>query len=378
MILRVFDYYDSFKCIADLCKDSCCIGWEIDIDEETYAYYEQVSGDFGKKLKKYMVLTEDMEHSFSLEKHGRCPFLNSKNLCDICITLGEEALSEVCTEYPRFAIEYGKVIQKALCLSCEEVGRIVFTHDAPATLVDYEIADYEEAFEVEPEDEAEETQEEEAYFTWMEQLQNELLAILQKREEPLANRIAQYLRLAETAQEYLNKLDENVSFDETRFWNEGKVAAIKEGRLCLELENQIGSYEDFLNRFYIFTQMEVLDEEWVHIKELFEQDFCEENYEKLVHAFLESGDCRDVEYEQLLVYFTFRYFMNAVYNYDLLSYARLAVNFTRVILDMDVIRFHRNGNRYTIEDRIDIARIFSKEVEHSEENVELAREEVLF
>ena len=27
------DFYDSFKCIADKCTDSCCIGWEIDVDK---------------------------------------------------------------------------------------------------------------------------------------------------------------------------------------------------------------------------------------------------------------------------------------------------------------------------------------------------------
>ena len=26
------DYYKDFQCIADKCKDSCCIGWEIMID----------------------------------------------------------------------------------------------------------------------------------------------------------------------------------------------------------------------------------------------------------------------------------------------------------------------------------------------------------
>ena len=50
-----------------------------------------------------------------------------KKLCDICIYLGEEALSEVCTEYPRFTMEYADVREKALSLSCEEVGRIVFS-----------------------------------------------------------------------------------------------------------------------------------------------------------------------------------------------------------------------------------------------------------
>ena len=31
MIVRVPDYFSEFSCIAGDCKDSCCLGWEIDI-----------------------------------------------------------------------------------------------------------------------------------------------------------------------------------------------------------------------------------------------------------------------------------------------------------------------------------------------------------
>ena len=34
MILRVPEYYNEFECIADKCTDSCCRGWEVDVDEE--------------------------------------------------------------------------------------------------------------------------------------------------------------------------------------------------------------------------------------------------------------------------------------------------------------------------------------------------------
>ena len=43
------DYYDSFRCIADKCRHSCCIGWEIDIDEDTLDLYENIPGDFGDR-----------------------------------------------------------------------------------------------------------------------------------------------------------------------------------------------------------------------------------------------------------------------------------------------------------------------------------------
>ena len=38
MIVRVPDYFKEFSCIAGACKDSCCLGWEIDIDEDSYEY----------------------------------------------------------------------------------------------------------------------------------------------------------------------------------------------------------------------------------------------------------------------------------------------------------------------------------------------------
>ena len=140
MKLRVPDYYEEFSCIADQCKDSCCIGWEIDIDEDTYSYYENIQGAFGRRLQENMFLTEDGFHCFRLKEHGRCPFLNERNLCDLCIELGEESLCEVCTEYPRFTLEYGEVLQKTLSLSCEEVGRILFSKENPVSIVERELS----------------------------------------------------------------------------------------------------------------------------------------------------------------------------------------------------------------------------------------------
>ena len=52
MKLRVPFYYDQFYCITSECKDNCCVGgWEIDIDEETYEYYQQMTGKIGEKLR---------------------------------------------------------------------------------------------------------------------------------------------------------------------------------------------------------------------------------------------------------------------------------------------------------------------------------------
>ena len=36
------NYYKKFKCIKDKCKHNCCIGWEIDIDEDTMDLYNSL------------------------------------------------------------------------------------------------------------------------------------------------------------------------------------------------------------------------------------------------------------------------------------------------------------------------------------------------
>lgn len=49
-----------------------------------------------------------------------------------------------------------------------------------------------------------------------------------------------------------------------------------------------------------------------------------------------------------------------------------------MIRDMDMVRFFLNGKEYTKADRIDVARIYSTEIEHSEENVEMLAEDFDF
>ena len=47
-------YYGAFTCLADRCRDNCCIGWEVDIDDESLEVYNSVGGEFGDRLRRYM------------------------------------------------------------------------------------------------------------------------------------------------------------------------------------------------------------------------------------------------------------------------------------------------------------------------------------
>lgn len=368
MILRVPEYYDEFSCIASRCKDSCCAGWEIDIDDESYEYYRSVEGPFGDRLRESMFVAEDGGYRFKLKGPKRCAMLNDNNLCDLYTALGEEALCEVCTEYPRFSLVYGQVEQKALSLSCEEVGRILFGRTEPEQLIDIEL----------PGD-CEDDEEDPQYVAFMEWVQKEAVAILQNRELSITERTREFLAWCDRVQTIINYSQAKDDLSILEAWkNQDADREIREW----EQKNIEGkekparnlSYEDFCDRFEIFLDMEELDEEWINTKAEFEQIYHEDTYEKSLLAYLNSKDYSELGYEHLLVYFVYRYLMNAVYDYDILSYAKMIVVATLVVRDMDAARFQRNGGSFTMFDRIDVARIFSKEVEHSEGNAEDLKE----
>lgn len=127
------DYYKSFKCTAHKCRHNCCIGWEIDIDEDSLSFYQGVEGEFGKRLKANISF-EDTPH-FILGEGERCPFLNNKNLCDIYTELGENRLCQICTDHPRFYNHLeGDWFEAGLGLCCEEAARLIITKKEPVML----------------------------------------------------------------------------------------------------------------------------------------------------------------------------------------------------------------------------------------------------
>jgi lysine-N-methylase len=370
VILRVPEYYDEFSCIASQCKDSCCAGWEIDIDDESYAYYSSRDGEFGKRLKESMYVAEDGGYRFRLKGPKRCAMLNDQNLCDLYTALGEEALCEVCTEYPRFSLFYRDVEQKALSLSCEEVGRILFSRSRPVNFVDHRMPDcYSDGEAVE---ESSEEEEDTWYIGFLEWAQEKAIAILQNRELSIEVRMYRFLEWCERIQDvtnhYLAREDATVLEEWRQKYDSDPAYPVD------KKYERVFSYEDFVERFEVFSRMEELDDEWINTKKEFAQLFSEASYETLVREYLNSKDFSEIWYEQLLVYFVFRYLMNAAYDYDILTYAKLVVVATLVVRDMDVVRFQRNGGHFRLFDRIDVARIFSKEVEHSEGNADDLKE----
>ncbi len=115
-------YYLKFKCIADRCRHSCCVGWEIDIDRATLFRYERSEGGYYEKIKQSIDYS-DLPH-FSLSK-GRCPHLSEEGLCNIISELSEEWLCDICREHPRFYNDTAVGREVGLGMACEEAARLI-------------------------------------------------------------------------------------------------------------------------------------------------------------------------------------------------------------------------------------------------------------
>ena len=66
--------YNNFKCIAEKCKHTCCIGWQIDIDDETYDKYK-TSTYFKRNMNLKIIKNKDKLVSMNLDKNKKCGFL---------------------------------------------------------------------------------------------------------------------------------------------------------------------------------------------------------------------------------------------------------------------------------------------------------------
>lgn len=126
--------WDGFTCLADKCLHSCCKGWEIAIDDDTLRKYASVDGELGPELRRNIVIDEEGA-SFALRgEEERCPFLNGNGLCRLILELGEDYLSEICTEHPRFYHEINGAEEQGFGLCCEESANMVLSAKTPLRL----------------------------------------------------------------------------------------------------------------------------------------------------------------------------------------------------------------------------------------------------
>lgn len=342
-------FFDQFKCIGSACTDTCCAGWEIEVDETTAQGYLAEKSAFGDRLRRE-IGSEPGEYFFKL-KNNRCPFLNKENLCDIFINLGEDRLCDICREHPRFYNWFGDYTEVGLGLCCEEAERLLFSDSKPLTFVEEVHTDASDLLDDESEECEQMLEERKAIFT-----------ILQNRKKNIGARLKRLLLQLPYADEMLLLTVPILEWDDPE-------SIPKLDYNAKPSTNTLKSSALFLIRF--FGGMESLDETWPSMmKEL------EQNIDSLIDVdkaaeFIQfmKGENRLYEYEHIAVYLVYRYYPEILFDGQIEAKILFAAASICLLFLMDLQCFQENGV-YTQQDRIELVRRFSKEIEYCPENME--------
>ncbi|MBO5657061.1 MAG: flagellin lysine-N-methylase [Agathobacter sp.] len=358
------NYYNTFKCIADKCEATCCQGWQIVVDEASLERYKKVEGPYGDILRERIQWKEGV---FCQDASKRCAFLKEDNFCDMYEHLGEESLCLTCTNYPRHIEEFENIREITLSISCPEVARIILSQQEPVSF-------YEEEGE-EGEEEMEEF--DPFFFSYLEDARKILLRILQDRNLPLSIRVALVLHMAEEMQEMIDAdelfdlVDVFDKYEDPVYLAEAKRGIEKELQCFYESPTELFSYKKAMfGRLY---ELEHLSEEWPdYIEECFQLLYTEgaNAYQTKGRAFVDSEVQIEIILEQLLVYFVFTYFCGAVYDGNVIGKIRLSVDSVTILFELFMSKWLQKKGDLTEEDMQRIVYRYSRELEHSDLNLE--------
>ena len=291
-------FYKNFKCIAGDCPDSCCQGWEVDADADSLEYYNTLDPSLEIKQRIDRVLSKDEfdNNIFTLAPKKRCPFLNDENLCDMHIAIGGEHTPYTCRTFPRFIYDFGGTREIGVSFSCPVVSDMMYALDS---------FDFEQEITDEPPslNDIDAT----LYYT-LYKAREQAYSIVKDRSVPINERLKTFLSFT------------------------------------LELQAKINDYpdgsSDDVSFIDVFNNPELINPQWT---------------QRVNNADIKPVS-NSVANENIAMYFIYKYFLQAVYDEDVLSKAKMAVVGVLV-------------NTYFGEDSWGI-HLWSKETEHSQYNMD--------
>lgn len=290
-------FYKNFKCIAGDCPDSCCQGWEVDADSDSLEYYKTLDNSLEIKKRIDSVLSKDEFDNtiFTLAPKKRCPFLNDENLCDMHIAIGGEHTPYTCRTFPRFIYDFGATREIGISFSCPVASDMMYNTES----FDFETdinSDLPTLNDIDAE----------KYFL-LYKGRAEAYKIAKDKNKSIRERLNDLLDLGVSLQEKLFPYDEG---------------------------------GDDIAFFDVFKNPELINPEWKEKVENF--------------SLKQVSDTQSNE--NILMYFLYKYLMQAVYDDDALSKIKMAV--LGVLI-----------NTYFGEDSWTI-HLWSKETEHSQYNMD--------
>lgn len=380
MIYTYPDYYKKFSCIADKCPDTCRGKWQIVIDDDSLEKYEDYNGEYRDELRRKVNWKEGV---FRHGRSGKCAFLRDDMLCDMYIHMGKNSLCTTCREYPRHTEEFENVREISLSLSCPEVARILMNITDKVTFVTEE-------------DDEDEVFDDFDYFLYsnLEDIREVILNVIQDRSVDIRSRIERVIQIGASAQSHYEEGD-LVMWDETDEQDKPEIHGEHEEYMLLQkqamflIEDLELLYDDWENVLIesqellfgggeeTFTENRRLFEAWwrsncevtgCHLgqkSDIAESVVTEDNVIEGEHRMT-----MDIFLEQIIVYFISIYLLGAVYDDNISGKVNACVGHAVELYMLLMARWLRNGETLSADDLIELSYRYSREIEHSDENLE--------
>lgn len=368
-VLKPF-YYDDFKCISNNCIDSCCIGWQINIDENTYKKYKKVKGVFGKELNnsinRVRVKNNRLDYGKMKLKDKRCSMLNEDNLCNVYINLGESYLCNTCKVYPRDINKYGEIYERNLNMSCPEVARYFIK-----SVANFYFNMEEEVLSDLDKDYIMNKIYDEKLYNLLWGSRSLAIEIIQFKEIEIWKRIIFLKILTDKVQKLI---------DEENYENYEKVLnAFRYEITNIDIINSLDKIKLVPNVKVNFIKSVVNISEKVSInkikynnlleqyKKLFENDI-DNNFENVIKKEYEFNKyLNNEEYimENLLIYLIYKYFMRALHTKDLNKEINNVIISYAMIKMLLLGRYDANENKLKEDDFVEVFYVFSRVIEHN-------------
>lgn len=372
-------YFEEFKCIGGKCSDSCCIGWNIDIDKITFKRYFKVQDQEMKKMFQKNVQSnercssEEIDYGVvKLKKDKRCPFLDEENYCVIHSNLGEDYLSNVCTSFPRITNKIDDTYEMSLDISCPEAARIILLKEEG---IKFDNSKGELGKHI-----LSNVIETKASLKYIKDVRDYCIGLIQDRKFSLNERL---YALGDFTSNLEDKINNNE--DITKYINDYKVEGAVHKYNDADINDLLGnSYMNYIIKMNFFIKMlkilkvdkevesqpfkaftkEMLD--GFNISKLEGSGDISENVEFYIQGYKEY-ECILKEYDYIIE----NYLVNFIYNYMFPFNEVLSIFDSYIMLLMRVgfIKFYLVGiylkNKNVDKNRIvEFVQVFSKTIEH--------------
>lgn len=361
-------YMLTFKCIGSACTDTCCAGWDINIDEDTYKKYTNCTGELKElvqgKIRENKNSYDYLNKGFMiLKEDNKCPFLNDNLLCDIHGGVGEENLCITCKRFPRVYNIIDNIYEKSGLASCPEICDKAFLNKYKMEFIEIEEEVDESSIEVRRIIDTEAFEGSDSLLQYFWDIRISSISIIQNRNFSIEERLSILKSFYNKIEEYYNEKDFERIEDILEEYSEGNIDF--DSLKTLDLNES--------NEFYL----KLLDEELIKNIRSVRLKECIEEYKKEI---LKINDiAKYINYERSILslmekysYILENYLANQIFK-DLIPFNRgesLNLSINILINSYRIIKAYTIGialnNKKINEDLIiRVIQSLSKDIEHN-------------